>query len=185
MNEKIGNISFKYISGLIPQKTLEGLESDLQSVNIDFETTDANGVAVACYDEIMATLSIFLSDELVRAYILGLVTNSTYEILRNSIICIWKNVEGKKINVVRSDSITEKEATFDMNIRVKENQLSFKLKGDCSDEIKQRFIDKAFECVANHQAHNSKHLLYFPDIEKEEWEMIPQSDYIRQNINKK
>ncbi len=185
MKNTTGNISFKYISGLIPKELLDEIDSNLHSVNIDFDTTDVSGVAMACYDEIIATLSLFFSDELTKAYILGLFTNSTYEIIRNSIVCLWGKSEEKKYNEVRNDSVREKSASLDINFKVKGNQLTFKLKGDCSDETKQLFIDRAFECVKTHQEQSSKHLLYFPDSQSKSWEMTSVENFIKEQKNKK
>jgi hypothetical protein len=185
MAQTIENISLKYIDDIFEDGLIEEIENDFKTTNINFRHTNISNVPMACYDEIFSVITIHISNDVATAYILGLITSFTYDIIRNSILHIWQSTVGKKYNKMSNRLIEEKDASIQLDFKINENILCFNLKGDYSEEDKKEFIDKAFDCIKDHKPHPDRELLYFPNPQDNSWEMIPFLDFINQQEKQK
>lgn len=145
MSKPLG-ILFEYYKGILDEDGLEERKKSLRDVGIVLVERDKSNKLMAFMDEFTNQVSLVISNPLFIAYILGLLTSASYDVMKSTIVWIWNSVQGKQITKFRmGGKQEEKEATFGIQVRVDANtKIDFRLSGDVSDELKSKCIDRAF-----------------------------------------
>jgi hypothetical protein len=182
-----GNIRLRYLKGIIPQSELVSLKSQFGDLGIDFDYIDASGEPQASIKELLAPIILFLSSDVVQAYILGLATNFSYEIIKKSIINIWGHISGKKVSQITESETHSVAANFDLDINLTEHlRVKFKLKGDFPDSLKKQCVDKAFQLLERKAFPESrKDYVCIYNVHDQEWEVFEELEFIRRFIKPK
>ena len=178
-------VHLKYIRGVIPEESLELLRSKLGNHDIGFEWHDISGAPQAGVRELLAPIILFLSSDVVQAYILGLATSASYDLIKSSVLAIWFNISGKKFNKITATDIQEIEASFDLDVNTSgKTRVKFKLAGNIPDNLKEKCIDKAFQLIESNsfpEIHREYYICRY-DVDSEEWEILKHLEFIRKYV---
>jgi hypothetical protein len=176
-----GTIQLKYLQGIIPESELDLIRSQLGDLGIDFECIDISGEPQASIEEFLAPIILYLSSDIIQAYILGLATSTSYDIIRTSVIKIWRHVSGKTIRKTTPSEVESIAANFDLDINtIGRTRVKFKLKGDISDSLKEKCVDKAFqllEAKAFPEIRTGYVCLY--NVDDDEWEIFEDIEFVK------
>jgi len=143
-----GIIRLKYLQSILPESDLDLIRSQFGDLGIDFECIDISGEPRASIEEFLAPIILYLSSDIIQGYILGMATSTSYDIIKTSVINIWRHVSGKTIRKITPNGAGSIAANFDLDINtIGRTKVKFKLKGDIPDSLKERCVDKAFQLL--------------------------------------
>lgn len=176
-----------YIKGVIPEESLELLRSKLGNHDIGFEWHDISGAPQAGIEKLVAPIILFLSSDIVQAYILGLVTSASYDIIKSSVLDLWGDISGKKYNKITASGIEEMDASFDLDVNTSgKARVKFKLKGNIPDNLKEKCIEKAFHLLeSTNLPENQNRYVCRYDVDSEQWEILEELEFIRKYVMQK
>ncbi len=177
-------IHLKHIKGIIPEDSLEFLRTELENYGFGFEWHDISGEPQASVEELLAPIILYLSSDVVQAYLLGLTTSASYDIVKSSVLNLWRHVSGKKYNKITSTDIEQVDANFDLAVSTSgKTRVQFKLKGNIPDSLKEKCIDKAFHLLeSQYFPENRKRYVCRYDVDNEKWEIFDEIEYIKNFI---
>ena len=181
------SIYLNYLKGIIPEYELDELSHNFSSVGIEFDYFDISEEPQASAEEILSPILFFLSSDIVQAYILGLLTSTSYDLIKKSILSIWRHISGETIRVTTASGIQKiKEASLDLDISLNDRtKVKFKLKGDISEKIKEKCIDNAFQLLKSADSFKTKGLyIALYDIDQDSWDIYKDVEFIRKFILK-
>jgi hypothetical protein len=180
-------VKLTYLRGILPESDLNFIRSQFGDLGIDFKCTDISGEPLASLDEFLAPIILYLSSDIIQAYILGMATSTSYDIIKTSVINIWKHISGKKIRKTTPDGASSIDASFDLDINtIGRTKVKFKLKGDIPDNLKERCVDKAFQLLESKafpEIRTGYVCLYNVDLD--EWETFEDLEFVRQFVKPK
>ena len=180
-------IVLNYIRGLIPDTEIESIKSKLQDHNIEFECHDLSGIPQAAVEDLLSHVVLLLSSDVMRAYILGLATSVSYDLVKNAIINIWQHVSGKEVHRITQSGAKPVHAHLDLDIEIKHGmKVKFKMKGNIPDSLKINCVDKAFQLVESDSFPVSRTgyvCLYNTD--QNNWEVYEYLDFVKRFVNPK
>jgi len=180
-------IYLKYLKDLISEEELESLKFQLGEHGIGFEWHGETGKPKASLQELLAPIILYLSSDVVQAYILGLATNASYDIIKSTVLHLWQNISGKKIKKITVTDIEELNANFDLCVNISgKTSIRFKLEGNIPDSLKEKCIDKAFQLLASKkipEIHTEYVCCY--NVDSEKWEIFEMPEFIRKYITPK
>lgn len=118
---------------------------------------------------------------------MGLATRASYDIIKTSVMIIWRHISGKTIRKTTPRGVESVAASFDLDINTSGGtRIKFKLKGDIPDSLKEKCVDKVFQLLES-QA--------FPEIRTgyvctynvvdDEWENFEDLDFVRKFVRPK
>ena len=177
-------VHLTYIKGVIPEESLELLRSQLGNHDLGFEWHDISGAPQAGIKELLAPIILFLSSDVVQAYILGLATSASYDLIKSSVLDLWRHISGKRYNKITSSGIEEMDANFDLDVNTSgKTRVKFKLKGNIPDSLKEKSIDKAFHLLksTNFPERHDRYVCRY-DVDSEQWEMLEELEFIRKYV---
>lgn len=178
-------IGFRHISGVVDNPVLVQIESRLSEQHIAFKTFDMSGQPQASITDLLSSFALFISSDITNAYMLGLLTNATYDVLRTSLLTLWKAITGKKVTQVSAGRSGEQPVTIDLNMIVGNDSLTFKLDGDVSDAVQKVLIDRAFDFLKSHsESKQPQHLILFHDKTNVSWNPVPFETLIQREFKK-
>lgn len=174
-------IHLTYIKGIIPEASLEFLRSQLEHYGIGFEWHDISGEPQAGVEELLAPIILYLSSDVVQAYLLGLATSASYDAIKSSVLNLWRHISGKKYNKITPTDIEEVDANFDLDVNTSgKTRVKFKLKGNIPDSLKEKCIDKAFHLLEskNFPEIRNRYVCRY-DVDSEQWEILEELEFIK------
>lgn len=178
-------IGFRYISGVVDKAVLDQIASRLSEQDISFKSYDMSGQPQASIDDLLSSFVLFVSSDITNAYMLGLLTNATYDVLRTSLLMLWKAITGKKVTQVSAGGSREQPVTIDLNMIIGNDSLTFKLDGDVSEEVQRVLIDRIFDFLKSHrESKQPQHLILFTDKTKTAWNPVPFETLIQREFEK-
>ena len=182
-----GTIHLKYLQSIIPESDLDLIRSQFGDLGIDFECIDISGEPRSSIEEFLAPIILYLSSDIIQGYILGLATSTSYDIIKTSVINIWRHVSGKAIRKTTPDGEESIAANFDLDINIiGHTRVKFKLKGDIPDSLKERCVDKAFQLLESKafpEIRTGYVCLY--NVDHDEWEIFEDLEFVRQFVKPK
>ncbi|MBN9647598.1 hypothetical protein J0L31_11400 [Terrisporobacter glycolicus] len=177
-NNNILCIKLDYLEGLFEGGYLEEKINELDKVGIKLVKFDKAEIPMKSFDDLTSVILMAINNEIVLQYVNGILACGIYDVLKKVIIDIWTKLNKKTYKkVYSSGEIEEKEATFGISMNINENlNVSFKLSGDISDELKEKCLDDAFE-LTKYLRENEVKSNYFNnyakyDTHKQEWVLI-------------
>ncbi|OQC28436.1 MAG: hypothetical protein BWX70_01835 [Verrucomicrobia bacterium ADurb.Bin070] len=178
-------IGFRYISGVVDKAVLDQIASRLSEQDISFKSFDMSGQPQASINALLSSFALFLSSDITNAYMLGLLTNATYDVLRNSLLGLWTSIKGKKVTQVTAHCSKKVPVSLDINMTVGNDSLTFKLDGDVSEEVQRVLIDRIFDFLKSHrESKQPQHLILFTDKTKTAWNPVPFETLIQREFEK-
>ncbi len=178
-------IGFRYISGVVDKAVLDQIASRLSEQDISFKSFDMSGQPQASINDLLSSFALFLSSDITNAYMLGLLTNATYDVLRNSLLGLWTSIKGKKVTQVTAHCSKKVPVSLDINMTVGNDSLTFKLDGDVSEEVQRVLIDRIFDFLKSHrESKQPQHLILFTDKTKTAWNPVPFETLIQREFEK-
>ncbi len=90
-------IQLEYLLGIIPESELDLIRSQFGNLGIDFECRDITHNPQARLDELLAPIILCLSSDVIQAYVLGLAKSTSYDLIKTSVLRIWRHISGKTI----------------------------------------------------------------------------------------
>ena len=182
-----GTIRLRSLKGIIPESELVSLKSQFGDIGIDFDYVNASGEPQASINELLAPIILFLSSDIVQAYVLGLTTNFSYDIMKTSVINIWRHISRKEISYVSASKTQSVVASFDIDIKHTGNlRVKFKLKGDIPDSLKEKCVDQAFQLLAGKDYPKSRTgYVCIYNVDDQEWEEFEELEFIRRFVKPK
>ena len=180
----IETIHLKYIKGIIPEDSLEFLRSKLEKYGIGFDWHDISNEPQASVEELLAPIILYLSSDVVQAYLLGLATNASYDVIKSSVLDLWRHISGKKYNKITPTDIEQVDANFDLDVSTYgKTKVKFKLKGNIPDSLKEKCIEKAFHLLeTNNFPDNRKRYICRYSVDREQWEIFEELEFIKKFI---
>ncbi len=177
-------IQLRYIKGIISKDSLELLRSQLGNHGIGLEWHDISDVPQASVEELIAPIILYLSSDIVQAYLLGLATSASYDVIKSTVRTILRHISGKKIHKITSTDTEEVDANFDLDINISgKTRVKFKLKGNIPDSLQEKCIDKAFQLLESKsfpEIHSGYICRY--DVDREQWEILEDLKFIRKYV---
>lgn len=171
---------------MLTDDELHQLRNDFNSVGIEFVSKDVSDRPRASIEELLSPIILILSSQVFQAYVLGIMTNTTYDLLKSSILRIWQQLSGRKLTKITPHGTSQMDAALDMDISIENRgRVKFKLKGDISDEIKEKCIDNAFNLLKTNDWDLSKRgyiAIYDKSLNK--WIIYEDLDFIKKFIRK-
>ena len=177
-------IHLKYIKGVIPEDSLEFLRSQLEKHGIGLDWHDISDEPQASVEGFLAPIILYLSSDVVQAYLLGIATNASYDVIRSFVLDLWRHISGKKYSKITPTGIEQVEANFDLDVSTYgKAKVKFKLKGNFPDSLKEKCIDKAFHLLeTNHFPDNRKRYVCRYSVDRERWEIFEELGFIKKFI---
>ena len=175
-------VHLDYFEGLIPDETILEIEHKLQNVGLDLSRFDKNGVMEASWEDYSLTVFLFIHEKLIKEILKGVVTNAAWDAIKQSLIIAWKHVRNKTITQHTSGQSRQKNIKFGLKVNLDKNtSLNIELKGNVSEEIIEKSLNKVLTVIENHSLNMSyKHPDYlFYDESKDEWFKIDVEEAIR------
>ena len=177
-------IHLKYLKGIIPKDDLEAIRSQLGEHGIGFEWHDTSGEPQASIEELLAPIILYLSSDIVQAYLLGLATSTSYDIIKSTVLSIWQHTSGKKFNKITSTDIEEVDANFDLDVNTSgKTRVKFKLKGNIPDGLKEKCVDKAFQLLEAKsflEIRTGYVCLY--NVDRDQWEIFEDLEFVKKYV---
>ena len=178
-------IGFRYISGVVDKAVLDQTESRLSENDISFKSYDMSGQPQAHLNDLFSSFALFISSDITNAYMLGLLTNATYDVLRNSLLGLWTSIKGKKVTQVTAHGSEEVPVSLDINMIVGKDSFTFKLDGDVSEEVQRVLIDRIFDFLkSHHESTQPQHLILFTDKTNASWTPVPFETLIQREFER-
>lgn len=180
-------VKLRYYKGIFDDDELKQHKNKLSNVGIKLIERDISNQIMMFMDDFTNQISLIVSNPLVQAYLLGLMTNASYEVLKKSIIWMWNSSVGKKLTKLHmGGGQEEKEATFGMQIKIDNwTKTDFRLSANVSDEQKSISIDKAFEILNSiPRGKNRKPIDWFANYswENNEWMILNVDEEIHKKL---
>ena len=181
------NIELSYIKGLIPDSEIDSIRSKLQDHNIKLECHDLSGQPQAALEDLLSHVVLLLSSEIMQAYILGLATSATYDLVRKIIFSIWKQIAAKEVHRITQRGAEAVPANFDLDIEtVHGMKLKFKLKGNIPNGFKLACVDKAFQLVESDSFPvNRTGYICLYNTDQNNWEIYEYLDFVKRFVKPK
>ena len=177
-------IHLKYLKGIIPKDDLELLRSQLEEHGIGFEWHDISDEPQASVEELLAPIILYLSSDIVQAYLLGLATSASYDVIKSTVLDLWQHTSGKKINKITSTDVEEVDANFDLDVNTSgKTRVKFKLKGNIPDSLKEKCVDKAFQLLESKsfpEIRTGYVCLY--NVDREQWEILEYLEFVKKYV---
>jgi hypothetical protein len=141
-------IQLEYLKGMIPVDDLKLIRSKLREHGIGFEWHDISDEPQASVEELLAPIILYLSANVVQAYLLGLATSASYDLIKSTVLDLWRHISGKKLAKITLTDTEELDANFDLDINTPgQTRVKFKLKGNIPNSLKEKCIGKAFRLL--------------------------------------
>jgi len=177
-------IKLQYLKGIIPVEDLELVRSKLGEYGIGFEWHDISDEPQAGVEELLAPIILYLSSDVVQAYLLGLATSASYDVIKSTVMDLWRNISGKKLSKITLADIEEVDANFDLDINTSgQTRVKFKLKGNIPNSLKEKCVDKAFQLLESKSFPEIRtgYVCRY-DVDNEEWEILEDTEFIRKYV---
>ncbi|MCJ7717905.1 MAG: hypothetical protein MUO54_15495 [Anaerolineales bacterium] len=180
-------IELNYIRGLIPDSEIDSIRSKLHDHNIAFECHNLSGIPQAAVEDLLSHVVLLLSSDVMQAYILGLATSASYNLIRNVITLIWQHISGKEIYRYNSKRVEHVAANFDLDIETGHGmKVKFKLKGNIPDSLKDKCVDKAFQLLESKSFPvNRTGYVCLYNIDENNWEIYEYLDFVKRYVKPK
>lgn len=111
-------------------------------------------------------------------YVEGIIASFLYDSLK----FIWKNISSKKVNILKSRNEIKEDQDISLSFKI--GNLDFKLPNNLSDDLKEKFIDKAFNLSKQYYRENGKHIVFY-NIENDSFEVKEYDEILREIIKEK
>ena len=182
-----GKIKLKYIGGMIPESKLDLIRSRFGELEIGFECIDISGEPQASLEEYLAPIILYLSSDIFQAYILGLASRASYDIIKTSLMSIWRHVSGKTIRKTTPSGVEAVATSFDLDINtIGRTRIKFKLKGDIPDSLKEKCVDKAFQLLESQAFPEiGAGIVCLYNVVDDEWEIFEDLEFVRKFVKRK
>ena len=181
------SIELSYIKGLLPDSEIDSIRSKLQDYHIAFECHNLSGIPQAAVEDLLSHVVLLLSSNLMQAYILGMATSATYNLVKNIIFRIWNHISGKEVHRITRRGAEAVPANLDLDIEsVHGMKIKFKLKENIPDSFKLRCIDKAFHLIESDSFPvNRTGYVCLYVIEQNNWEIYEYLDFVKRFVKPK
>jgi len=180
-------IRLKYLQGIIPKVELDFIRSQLGELGIGFECNDISGDPQASLEEFLAPIILYLSSDIVQAYLLGLATSTSYDIIKATVLSIWRHISGKKFKKITLTDVEELDANFDLDVNTTgRTRVKFKLKGNIPDSLKEKCVDKAFQLLESKafpEIRTGYVCLY--NVDRDGWEIFEDIEFVKKYVKPK
>ncbi|MDK0574148.1 hypothetical protein P6P35_09670 [Clostridium perfringens] len=152
---------------------VEELNKNTEGIN--FKKVSSQG----CFNKFdISGLNNFIEVIINNPYVEGIIASFLYDSLK----FIWKNVSSKKVTIVKSrNEIKENE---DILLSFKIGNLDFKLPNNLSDDLKEKFIDKAFNLSKQYYREKGKHIVFY-NKENDSFEVKEYDEILKEIIKEK
>jgi len=180
-------IELQYIKGLIPDSELDSIRSKLLSQDIELKCHDLSGIPQAALEDLLAHVVLLLSSDVMQAYILGLATSASYDLIRNVITLIWRHISGKEVHRITKHGAEPVPANLDLDIETDHGmKVKFKLKGDIPNNLKEKCIDRAFHLLESKSfpANRTGYVCLY-NIDQNNWEIYEYFDFVKRFVKPK
>ncbi|MGV3025411.1 hypothetical protein ACED96_06785 [Clostridium thermobutyricum] len=94
-------------------------------------------------------------------YINTIICSGIYDLVKMSLISIWKNIRDKRITIIKSGN--EIKENQEVNLAIKIGNLEFKMPNNLSDELKEKFMDNAFELARKYYSEENRYIVLYDD----------------------
>jgi len=185
-NPKSSKILLVNVQNLMNEDTINDQVRllSIQGIKADFyETT---GKPQASFEEFRSFVLLILNEPLVQQYLNGILTNAAWDILKSTILQVWRATLGKKYHIFRANAEPEtKDVTFGITLKSKENEIHFQCSSQLSEEMQSKCIDKAFDTFARlceeAKGEISPHVARFD----KEWKLVDKKKVIEEKQKQK
>ena len=177
-------IKLQYLKGIIPVDDLELVRSKLREHGIGFEWHDISDEPQTSVEELLAPIILYLSSDVVQAYLLGLATSASYDLIKSTVLDLWRHISGKKVAKITLTDNEEVNANFDLDINTSgQTRIKFKLKGNIPNSLKEKCIDKAFQLLESKSFPEIRtgYVCRY-DVDREQWEILEDIEFIRKYV---
>lgn len=115
-------------------------------------------------------------------YFDAIICAGLWDLIKSSLIFIWKNVQDKKVTIIKAkNEIRENE---DISLSFKIGNLDFKMPNDFSDDLKEKFIENAFEISKQYYNEKGKHIVFY-DKESDSFKIKEYNELLREIVKEK
>lgn len=158
-------------------KIIEDLNENIDEVNFKkmsesgfFNQLDFNGL--------ISSIEVIISNH----YLDAMICAGLWDLVKSSLIFIWKNVQDKKVTIIKArNEIKENE---DISLSFKIGNLDFKMPNNLSDNLKEKFIDNAFELSKQYYNEKGKHIVFY-DRESDSFKIKEYNELLREIAKEK
>lgn len=131
---------------------------------------------------LMNNIEIIISNH----YIDTIICCGMYDLVKMSLISIWKSIRDKRITIIKSGN--EIKENQEVNLAFKIGNLEFKMPNNLSDELKETFMDNAFELARQYYSEKNKYIALYDEknhlFEVKEYNYLF-NELIKEKINTK
>lgn len=150
-------------------------ELDKNTEGINFKKVSSQG----CFNQFdISGLNNLIEVIINNPYVEGIIASFLYDSLK----FIWKKVSSKKVNVAKSRNEIEEYEYISLSFKI--GSLDFKVPNNLSDDLKEKFIDKAFDLSKQYYRKEGKHIVFY-NIENDSFEVKEYDEILREIIKNK
>lgn len=162
-----------YYSSIFDKNELILLENNLNKAGIELYKCDKSGIPMASVDLLISQIMLKLNEPLVQGILIGVISNTIYDLLKKSIILLWKSTKGKTLSILQGGEIKEQKTTICIGVRIKEAIVNFRLPEDIPDEQRESCLDNIFDFIKTIPSGSRPSLDYAVyNVETETWNII-------------
>ena len=108
-------------------------------------------------DDLFANITVLLPPDLLQQICIGILTNTSYDCLKNFLINFWKVAKTKLLTKVRGEIVTENVPPI---IHVQAGKLKVVIPTNLEDNKFEYFVDRMFECITPETITEDKYAFY-------------------------
>lgn len=177
------DIKLVYLKDIPPEGVLKEFSRKIEAEGLSLRLEDQSKIpkAALSLEDFSNIIYVILSIPVIRSYLVGLMSNITYDLIKQSLIYLLNSVKGKKVSKITASEVRELDATFGVRAIIDGNtQIDFRLTG-ISESLQEKCIDKMFEWLKKQKNKESFELPDFAtfDESEEEWKLVTFNDVVR------
>lgn len=159
---------FSFIDEMVKElnKNTEGINFKKVSLQDCFNQFDIGGL--------INVIQVIINNP----YVEGIIASFLYDSLK----FIWKNISSKKVNILKSRNEIKEDQDISLSFKI--GNLDFKVPNNLSDDLKEKFIDKAFNLSKQYYRENGKHIVFY-NIENDSFEVKEYAELLKEIAKEK
>lgn len=141
-------IRLTYFRGIIENERIEQIQNSFDKKDLKLSLYDRAGRYEMSLEDLISQIYLTLSPALVHSVVSGLLTNVSYDALKESILSLSEDVRGKTYHRRYSNGY-EKEVSADFGIKFRagHNEFDLQMSPDLDSSLKEKCIEEAFSIM--------------------------------------
>jgi hypothetical protein len=183
-------IAMMYPQGLIAEEDLEEVSCRLREHGIAFHAKAVPPEPQMAVEQLVAPVILFLASDAGQSFLVSLAAAGTYDLVKRSVLHIWRHLTGKFLTVLSSRGATSRRpANMDLIVSIDDrSSVRIKLKSDLPVELHESCLTQALKLVSRtdlEKLRSEQIVIYDRDGDGFEAKMYSQHEFIMKLLKEK